>query len=90
MYISLDMMSVVSTTLFFLLTFFVSLKSRSNKDASTFMIVMFLLHCLFIAVTFIFEQTTFRLAYTIYAFLYLITLTVMKLSFVKRNSINAN
>jgi hypothetical protein len=90
MYTNLDILAVVSTTLFFLLTFFVSLKSKSYKDASTFMIVMFFLHCFFIAATFIFEQTTFRLAYTIYAFLYFITLAVTKLSFVKRNSITAN
>lgn len=85
MHINLDIMPIVATTLFFLLTFFVSLKSKSYKDASTFMIVMFFLHCFFIAVVFALEQTTFRLTHTIYAFLNLITLIVTKRLFVKRN-----
>jgi len=49
------------------------------------MIVLFFLHCFFIAVTYMFEQTTFKLAYTMYAFLNFITLIVMKRVFVKRN-----
>lgn len=89
MYYNSNVMAIIATTIFFLLTFFVSLRSRSYKDRSTFMIVLFFLHCFFIAIVFILEQTTFRLAHTIYAFLYFVTLVVTKSSFVKRNLITA-
>lgn len=90
MYNYSNIMPIVVTTLFFLLTFFVTSKSKSYKDASTFMIVLFFLHCFFIAVVFTLEQTTFRLTHTIYALLNLITLIVMKKTFVKRNQMSIN
>ena len=90
MYYSPDIRFIVITTIFFLLTFFVSLKSKSYKDASTFMIVMFMVHCFAIAILYTLEQTTFKLAYTIYAFMNLITLIIIKLSSVKRNNSTVN
>ncbi len=50
------------------------------------MIVLYFLHCVFIAGTFALEQTTFKLAYAIYAFLYFVGLIVIKSSAITKKT----